>query len=118
MVAEDCCSDSTPIRQPKWPRGRALLVLLKHSFRLRRQCSFGLMAGAFIAVGSLYYTLIAFDPTLGFAATRVLGGVVFSVGLVLIVVAGGELFTGNNLIAMGWAEGAVSASYSCLPRAT
>ena len=68
----------------------------------------GVLAGAFIAIGSLYYTLVAADATLGFAATRVLGGVVFSVGLVLVVVAGGELFTGNNLLAMAWADGAVS----------
>ena len=68
----------------------------------------GLLAGAFIAMGSLYYTLVASDATLGFAATRVLGGLVFSLGLVLVIVAGGELFTGNNLLAMAWAEGAVS----------
>jgi formate/nitrite transporter len=68
----------------------------------------GLLAGAFIAMGSLYYTLVASDVTLGFAATRVLGGLVFSLGLVLVIVAGGELFTGNNLLAMAWAEGAVS----------
>ena len=65
----------------------------------------GVLAGAFIAIGSLYYTLVAADATLGFAATRVLGGLVFSVGLVLVVVAGGELFTGNNLLAMAWADG-------------
>ena len=53
----------------------------------------GLMAGAFIAIGSLYFTLIASDASLGFAATRVLGGVAFSVGLILVIVAGGELFT-------------------------
>lgn len=68
----------------------------------------GVLAGAFIAIGSLYYTLVAADATLGFAATRVLGGLVFSVGLVLVVVAGGELFTGNNLLAMAWADGSVS----------
>jgi len=68
----------------------------------------GVLAGAFIALGSLYYTLVASDATLGFAATRVLGGLVFSTGLVLVVVAGGELFTGNNLIAMAWADGVVS----------
>ena len=68
----------------------------------------GVLAGAFIAIGSLYYTLVASDTTLGFAATRVLGGLVFSTGLVLVVVAGGELFTGNNLLAMAWAAGAVS----------
>ena len=68
----------------------------------------GVLAGAFIAIGSLYYTLVASDASLGFATTRVLGGLVFSVGLVLVVVAGGELFTGNNLLAMAWADGAVS----------
>ena len=68
----------------------------------------GLLAGAFIALGALYYTLVASDATLGFAATRVLGGVVFSLGLALVVVAGGELFTGNNLLAMAWADGRVS----------
>jgi formate/nitrite transporter len=70
----------------------------------------GLLAGAFIAIGSLFYTLVAADTTLGFAATRVAGGVVFSVGLVLVVVAGGELFTGNNLLAMAWAEKRVSTA--------
>jgi formate transporter len=68
----------------------------------------GVLAGAFIAIGSLYFTLAASDATLGFAATRVLGGVVFSVGLVLVIVAGGELFTGNNLLAMAWVDGRIS----------
>jgi formate transporter len=68
----------------------------------------GLLAGAFIAIGSLYFTLVASDATLGFAAVRVLGGLVFSVGLVLVIVAGGELFTGNNLLAMAWVDGRIS----------
>jgi formate/nitrite transporter len=38
----------------------------------------------------------------------VLGGVVFSLGLLLVVVAGAELFTGNNLLAMAWADGCLS----------
>jgi formate/nitrite transporter len=59
-------------------------------------------------LGSLYFTLVASDATLGFAAARVTGGVVFSLGLLLVVVAGAELFTGNNLLAMGWADGCVS----------
>jgi formate transporter len=69
----------------------------------------GLLAGAFIAIGSLYYTIVAADATLGFAATRVLGGLVFSVGLMLVLVAGGELFTGNNLLAMAWIDGRISS---------
>ncbi|MDX1376960.1 MAG: formate/nitrite transporter family protein [Burkholderiales bacterium] len=62
------------------------------------------LAGAFIGLGALFYTLVASDATLGFAATRVLGGLVFSLGLVLVTVGGAELFTGNNLMAMAWAE--------------
>jgi len=67
----------------------------------------GVLAGAFIGLGSLYYTIVVSDPGLTHALQRVLGGVVFSLGLLLVVVAGAELFTGNNLIAMAWAEGKV-----------
>jgi len=70
----------------------------------------GVMAGAFIALGALYYTLVASDASLGFAATRIAGGVCFSLGLLLVVVAGAELFTGNNLLAMAWAAGRISAA--------
>ena len=70
----------------------------------------GLLAGAFISLGALYYTLVASDATLGFAASRVLGGVCFSLGLLLVEVAGAELFTGNNLLAMAWADGRISTA--------
>jgi formate transporter len=68
----------------------------------------GVLAGAFIGLGALMFALIASDATLGFAATRLLGGVAFSLGLILVSVAGAELFTGNNLLVMGWASGCVS----------
>ena len=68
----------------------------------------GLLAGAFIGLGSLFYTLVISDETLGFAASRVVGGVCFSLGLLLVIVAGAELFTGNNFLAMGWADGCIS----------
>lgn len=61
----------------------------------------GVLGGAFIALGCLWFTLVASDAALSFAATRVLGGFVFSLGLVLVVVAGAELFTGNNLLSVG-----------------
>jgi len=70
----------------------------------------GVLAGAFIGLGALCYTLVAADATLGFAAQRVLGGVVFSLGLLLVVVAGAELFTGNNLLAMAWAGGKITGA--------
>jgi formate/nitrite transporter len=68
----------------------------------------GFLAGAFIGLGSLFYVIVASDASLGFAAQRVLGGLVFSLGLLLVVVAGAELFTGNNLLAMAWADGCVT----------
>ena len=67
-----------------------------------------MLAGAFIGLGALYFTLVRSDPTLGFATAQVLGGVVFSLGLLLVVVAGAELFTGNNLLAMAWADGRIT----------
>ena len=39
---------------------------------------------------------------------RLLTGIVFSVGLILVVVGGAELFTGNNMIVMAWASGKVT----------
>ena len=68
----------------------------------------GMLAGAFIGLGSLFAVIVYSDASLGFAARRVLGGMVFSLGLLLVVVAGAELFTGNNLLAMAWADGKVS----------
>ena len=70
----------------------------------------GLLAGAFIGLGALYYTLVVSDASLSFAVARVLGAVCFSLGLLLVVVAGAELFTGNNLLAMAWADGKVSTA--------
>lgn len=68
----------------------------------------GILAGAFIGLGALYFVLISSDAELGFAARRVLGGVAFSLGLILVVVAGAELFTGNNLLVMAWADRQIS----------
>ena len=70
----------------------------------------GMLAGAFIGLGAMYYTLVISDAQLSFAVGRVLGAVCFSLGLLLVVVAGAELFTGNNLLAMAWADGKVSTS--------
>ncbi len=68
----------------------------------------GMLAGAFIGLGMLFNLLVASDASLGFAASRLLGGLVFSLGLLLVVVAGAELFTGNNLLAMAYADGRIT----------
>ena len=61
------------------------------------------LAGAFIALGGIFATIIATHPGLGFGTTRLLAGVGFSLGLILVVVAGAELFTGNNLMVISLA---------------
>ena len=68
----------------------------------------GVLAGGFIGLGALYFNLVASDPDLGFAAKRVLGGVAFSLGLILVVIAGAELFTGNNLMVMARVHGKIT----------
>ena len=62
-----------------------------------------LLGGAFIAFGGMFYTLVVAGSDLGFGPTRLLGGVAFSLGLILVIVGGAELFTGNALIVMAWA---------------
>ncbi len=73
-----------------------------------RMFMLAVLAGAFIALGALYFTVVRSDASLGFAVRQVLGGVVFSLGLLLVIVAGAELFTGNNLLVMAWADGLIS----------
>ena len=68
----------------------------------------GISAGGFIGLGALNSVLVFADPALSFGVSRLLGGVAFSLGLVLVVIAGAELFTGNNLLAMAWADGRIA----------
>jgi formate/nitrite transporter len=70
----------------------------------------GVLAGAFIGLGSLLFALVRADATLGLAASQLVSGLVFSLGLLLVVVAGAELFTGNNLLAMAWADGKITTA--------
>lgn len=67
----------------------------------------GVLAGAFIGLGAFAFLIVKADASLGWAASQWIGGAVFSLGLLLVVVAGAELFTGNNLLAMAWADGQI-----------
>ncbi len=66
------------------------------------------LAGAFIALGAVFSTTIGSDANLGFGPTRLLMGLGFSLGLILVIVAGAELFTGNNLVVMSWVSRRIS----------
>jgi formate transporter len=65
----------------------------------------GILAGVFIGLGAMLYTVVTTNTGLGFGLSKLLGGVVFCLGLILTVVAGAELFTGNSLIVMSWISG-------------
>jgi formate/nitrite transporter len=56
----------------------------------------------------MYYTIVMTHPAEAYGAAKMLGGIAFSLGFILVVIAGGELFTGNNLIVMAWAQNKVS----------
>jgi len=79
------------------------------------------LAGAFISFGAMFATTVsagsilitaadgttAYSAALPYGVVRLLTGLVFSLGLILVIVGGAELFTGNNLIVMAWASGKV-----------
>ena len=64
------------------------------------------LAGAFIGLGAMFATTVTVGDV-PYGVDRLLAGIVFSLGLILVVVAGAELFTGNNLIVMAAASGRV-----------
>ena len=66
------------------------------------------LAGTFIALGAAAFTAVMTGGDGSSGPTRLLGGLIFSTGLILVVVAGAELFTGNCLIVMAWVDRRVS----------
>jgi formate transporter len=67
--------------------------------------SLAVLAGAFIALGAIFATTVAAGGGgAPYGIVRLLAGVAFSLGLILVVVGGAELFTGNTLIVMAWAN--------------
>jgi formate/nitrite transporter len=67
---------------------------------LVRMFTLAVLAGAFIGLGGVAYTMVMTGADPAFGPARFLGGIVFSLGLILVVVGGAELFTGNALIIM------------------
>lgn len=83
----------------------------KASLGFYRMFFLAVLAGAFIAMGAVFSTMATTGASdLPFGMARVIGGLTFSLGLILVVVAGAELFTGNNLIVMAWASRKIRTS--------
>ena len=82
----------------------------KATMGLRNTFFLSIMAGQFISLGAIFATTVAAGAggQLTFGITRLLTGLVFCLGLILVVVAGAELFTGNNLIVMAMANRRIS----------
>ena len=80
----------------------------KASLPLGRAFVLAMLAGFFIGMGGMFMLLVKCDASLGFAASSLLGGLAFSLGLFAVLVAGAELFTGNSLMVLGWLGGKYS----------
>ena len=81
----------------------------KANMPLHRLVPLGLLAGAFIALGANFSAVVTADTGISPGISRLLGGVVFSLGLILVVISGAELFTGNTLIVMAYASRRITA---------
>jgi formate/nitrite transporter FocA (FNT family) len=66
-----------------------------------------ILAGAFISFGALFATTVTAGGGLSYGVGRLPTGLVFSAGLIMVIIAEAELFTGNNLIVSAWASGKV-----------
>ena len=111
---------------PEMAQRAEYLGVRKAQMGLLPMFTLALLAGAFIALGAIFATTVtagsnmtikAVDSTatfttltasLPYGVVRLMTGMVFCLGLILVVVGGAELFTGNNLIVMAWASGKVS----------
>jgi formate/nitrite transporter len=97
------------------------LGVRKSEMTILKTFMLAVLAGAFIALGAIFATTVSaagvpvlapdgtlvYNTVLPYGIIRLLAGLVFSLGLILVVVGGAELFTGNNLIIMAWASGKV-----------
>lgn len=106
---EDTKNNSTNSNYDAYtPREMAMRVeeigVAKANLKIIPTFALSVLAGAFIAFGAAFFTVVITDSGLGFGPARMLGGIAFSTGLILVIVGGAELFTGNNLIAMAWAD--------------
>ncbi|MBK8432384.1 MAG: formate transporter FocA [Chloroflexi bacterium] len=90
--------------------GKAAAVgVAKANLGAYRMFALAVLAGAFISMGAIFATTVsAGSGALPYGVARLLAGLVFSLGLILVIVGGAELFTGNNLIVMALVEGKVT----------
>lgn len=74
----------------------------KSNLNFLAKFTLSILAGVFIAFGAAFFTLVVHDAKISFGLTQLIGGLSFCLGLILVVAAGAELFTGNNLLVMAY----------------
>jgi formate/nitrite transporter len=96
------------------PKDIAALIesagVAKAALPLGRMFVLAMLAGAFIGFGAAAYTMVMTGADLGYGPARFLGGLVFALGLVLVIVGGAELFTGNALMVMAAVDGKITGA--------
>jgi len=123
-ITEDAMSEThiDALLPPEMAARAEALGVRKAEMPLLKMFMLAVLAGAFISLGAIFSTTVsagsmtftaqsgglAYSGSLPFGVTRLLAGLVFCLGLILVVVGGAELFTGNNLIVMAWASGKVA----------
>ncbi|MCL5935139.1 MAG: formate/nitrite transporter family protein [Firmicutes bacterium] len=80
----------------------------KANYNLRTTVMLGILAGVFVAFAGEFYTMVTFDARVGSSIAKLLGGIAFSLGLILVVIAGAELFTGNTLLVIAYMTGKIT----------
>lgn len=93
---------------PEMARTAEETGISKAHMGILKTTTLAILAGAFIAFGAVFATLVTAGSTMSYGVTKLLSGLTFSLGLILVVVGGAELFTGNNLLIMAWASNKIS----------
>ncbi len=116
MPAGSGCTDPAgmaidALTPPEMARRAETVGVTKAGLSVLDTLALAVLAGAFIALGALFSTtFVTGSAELPHGVARLLAGLAFSLGLILVVTAGAELFTGNNLIVMAWASRKVSTA--------
>jgi len=101
---------SDALLPPEMARKAEAIGVSKARMGIVKTTALAVLAGAFIAFGAVFSTVVSSGSDLDFGISRLLAGLAFSLGLILVVVGGAELFTGNNLMIMAWANKKVGTS--------
>lgn len=97
-VTDICTPPEITGRVGDWSSGKSTLTISRLS-------ALGLLGGIYIGFGGALATMVMTDSNLGVGPTRWLGGIAFSLGLVLVSIGGAELSTGNCLMTMARLQG-------------